>query len=275
MFRSTAYGLPVQRLNVVVVEDSRPMQEVIRSILSSMRVERVRVFSNADEALKSMSVEPPNLIISDWRMQPLSGYNLLKIVRHKSMMPLCFVPVMMVSGHATPDVVDKAFRAGAQQFIVKPISPATIFKRIEMVLNDDRLFQLEDEHYVVRGVSDKLDEASQHTSLAKQIHLDRLVHFREQRKASRQHVKDEAHEPIDEASAIVDLTNETDTSPFYENKRMEAAAKLAEGKPAPNKARSGGANKRAMFANAKPRASAAKAAAKPLHADKRDDFAEL
>ena len=225
MYHSTALGLPIEKLNVVVVEDSRPMQEVMRSILSSLRLERVRVFANADEALKAMAVEPPNLIITDWRMQPLSGYNLLKIVRHKSMMPLCFVPVIMVSGHATPSIVDKAFRGGAQQFLVKPISPAAVLSRIEMVLRDERTFQLDGDHYVINGVGEKLDRADERNSLAKQIHLDRLVEFR---------ILKQAEKKAEKAPAEIEekpKSEETDAPPFYRpgSLKARAVAKLASG----------------------------------------------
>ena len=204
MYRSTAYGLSVEDLNVVVVEDSRPMQEVLRSILSALRVDRYRVFSNADEALKSMSMDPPNMIMSDWRMQPLSGYNMLKIIRHKSMSPLCFVPVLMLTGYATHTVVDKAFRAGAHQFLVKPISPTAVLQRIEMILQDDRRFRLEKDHYVIDGVDEELDKAEASSSLARQRHLEKLVEFRQikraEKKAEKAPEKTAVEQVIDEAS---------------------------------------------------------------------------
>lgn len=229
MYHNTALGLPIEKLNVVVVEDSRSMQEVIRSILASLRVERIRMFSNADEALKAMSVEPPNLIITDWRMKPLTGYNLLKIVRHKSMMPLCFVPVIMISGHATPTIVEKAFRAGAQQFLVKPVSPNAVLQRIEMVLKDERTFTLEGDHYVIGGVAEELDKASARDSLAKQIHLGRLIEFREQKRVEKRSDKPASGEE-EGATAASEQVQESDAPPYYTTRRKEAARRIANGK---------------------------------------------
>jgi len=211
MYRSTAFEMQIENLNVVVVEDSRPMQEVLRSILSSLRVERIRVFSNADEALKSMSMDPPTLIISDWQMKPLSGHNMLKIIRHKSMAPLCFVPVLMISGHATHTIVDKAFRAGAHQFLVKPISPTAVFQRLGMILNDERRFVLENDHYVISGVNEELDKAAGNSSLARQRHLEKLVAFRELRAEEKRAEKQATKE-----SPMQDVLNEA------ERRRMNA-----------------------------------------------------
>ncbi|WP_417683962.1 response regulator [Roseibium sp.] len=162
MKHHTAYGLGLEDLDVVIVEDSKPMQTIIRSILLSFKVSRVRAFDSADEALQSMLAEPPNVILTDWRMAPTSGYQLLRLVRHRHMEPLCYVPILFVTAHGTRPLVDKALRAGAHHILVKPVSPATLYNRLRWLVNDDRPLVLENSgFYNIHGIQRALDEQAE------------------------------------------------------------------------------------------------------------------
>lgn len=145
-------------LDVVVVEDSKPMQTIVRSILAALNVGRVRMFDMADEALQAMLSEPPNMIITDYRMSPMNGYQLLRSIRNRKMAPLCYVPVIMITAHSTRSVVEKAYRGGAHTVLVKPISPKVLQTRLEWVIRDDRPFEIDETgHCVVDGVGSLLD----------------------------------------------------------------------------------------------------------------------
>ncbi|MBD8894368.1 response regulator [Roseibium litorale] len=162
MKNHAAYGLEMEDLDVVVVEDSRPMQTIIRSILLSFKVARVRAFDSVDEALQSMLAEPPNVILTDWRMEPASGYQLLRLVRHRHMDPLCYVPILFITAHGTRALVDRALRAGAHHLLVKPLSPSTLYSRLRWLLRDDRVMALENSgFYNILGVSKLLDQAAE------------------------------------------------------------------------------------------------------------------
>ncbi|MBD1546268.1 response regulator [Roseibium aggregatum] len=158
MKHHAAYGLGLEDLDVVIVEDSKPMQTLIRSILISFKVARVRVFDSADEALEAMLSEPPNVILADWRMAPTSGYQLLRLIRHRHMEPLCYVPLIFITAHGTRALVDKGLRAGAHHLLVKPLSPSTLHSRLAWLVTDDRTMILENSgFYNIDGIHKTLD----------------------------------------------------------------------------------------------------------------------
>ena len=162
MKHHAAFGLAIEDIDVVVVEDSKPMQTIIRSILMSFKVARVRVFDSVDDALEASLAEPPNLILTDWRMEQTSGYQLLRLVRHRHMEPLCYVPVLFITAHGTRPLVDKALRAGAHHVLVKPVSPSTLFKRLNWLLNDDRPMVLENSgFYNIYGIQQTMDSQAE------------------------------------------------------------------------------------------------------------------
>ncbi len=159
MTHHLAYGLAPQSLDIAVVEDSKPMQTVLRSILATMRPARIRVYDSAEAALSSMLQDPPNLIITDWRLGKISGYGLLRMIRQQHMQPLCLVPVIFVTAHATRMHVEKALRGGAQHLLVKPIAPARLQQCISWVLNDAREMEVDgDGNLEVVGVNRRLDQ---------------------------------------------------------------------------------------------------------------------
>jgi two-component system, OmpR family, phosphate regulon response regulator PhoB len=162
MKHHAAFGLEMEDIDAVVVEDSKPMQTILRSILLSFKVARVRVFDSADDALEACLAEPPNVILTDWRMEPTSGFQFLRLVRHRHMEPLCYVPILFVTAHGTRPLVDKALRAGAHHVLVKPVSPSTLHKRLSWIMHDDRPMILENSgFYNIFGIHKTMDEQAE------------------------------------------------------------------------------------------------------------------
>ncbi|WP_069308375.1 response regulator, partial [Methylobrevis pamukkalensis] len=169
MIHHSSYGLPAEFLDIIVIEDSKPMQMMMRSMLSGLHARRIRCFESAEDALEAMLAEPPNLIITDWRLPGMSGYQLLRTIRMKQMAPLSFVPLLVLSAHATRAAVERALRAGANHFLVKPVSPACVVKWVERTLKDARRFKMTDTgHYVIDGVEEALSShRGRHDTLAR------------------------------------------------------------------------------------------------------------
>ncbi|WP_428670696.1 response regulator [Roseibium sp.] len=162
MKHHAAYGLTMEEIDAVVVEDSKPMQTILRSILLSFKVARVRVFDSVDDALEACLAEPPNVILTDWRMTPTTGFQFLRLVRHRHMEPLCYVPILFITAHGTRNLVDKALRAGAHHVLVKPVSPSTLFKRLQWLVNDDRPMILEHSgFYNIYGIHKAMNEQAE------------------------------------------------------------------------------------------------------------------
>ncbi|MBX9619770.1 MAG: response regulator [Hyphomicrobiales bacterium] len=157
LLANAALGLAVEQMNIVVVDPSRTMQTILRSMIQQMRPKRLRVYDSAVAALRDMIVEPPNLVLCEWKMEHMSGHGLIKIMRHQSMAPLCAVPIIVITGSATRSAVEGALRVGAHAVLVKPLSPAILRQRIEWIARDDRALVALDSQYVIDGVNTALD----------------------------------------------------------------------------------------------------------------------
>ncbi|TCT11331.1 two-component system chemotaxis response regulator CheY [Tepidamorphus gemmatus] len=166
MPKSLAYGLPLDSLDVVLVHDNRGAQGILRSMISSMRIGRLRVYEHAEKALNDMLIDPPSALIAEWDMKPMSGYRLTRLIRNRTMEPLSFVPILAVTPMPTLSLVDRAFSVGVTNIIVMPVSPVVLRRRIELLAHDDREFVLQGDNYVIDGIEEVLEERVRRTNIA-------------------------------------------------------------------------------------------------------------
>ncbi|MDR3498100.1 MAG: response regulator [Parvibaculum sp.] len=138
---STAFGMPLKDLDVLIVDDNANMRLLVRTILRSFGLPDARQARDGTTGLAEMERRAPTLIISDWEMAPMNGRDFIRAVRRVGREPLCFVPIIVLTAHASRQLIQEAFDCGATQLLVKPVTPANMLQRIGWVLEDDRPFE--------------------------------------------------------------------------------------------------------------------------------------
>ena len=127
-------------MDMLIVDDNKGMLSLLRSIFRQLGVERIEVFERADDALQHLSHAAPDLILTDWEMAPLSGIELVRLLRQHHNPIIKRVPIIMVTAHADADRVLEARDAGVTEFLVKPISHKTASEKLRAVIKKPRLF---------------------------------------------------------------------------------------------------------------------------------------
>jgi DNA-binding NarL/FixJ family response regulator len=156
MLHHHALGRDLDSLVVALVDNRRPMLAMMRAMLAAIGTGRIDTYESAEEAFDAMARNAPDLVIAAGAMQPFGGSELVRSMRHVRAAPLCFVPAMIMSAHAKPGLIEEALRAGAHQVLVLPASASTLYRRLDWLLNDDRPFELNGNHYVVAGMEERL-----------------------------------------------------------------------------------------------------------------------
>ena len=95
---------------VLVVDDYKTMIRIIRNLLKQLGFEDVDEAADGTEALGKMKERRYGLVISDWNMEPMTGYELLKQVRSDS--SLSKTPFIMVTAESKTENVIAAKKAG-------------------------------------------------------------------------------------------------------------------------------------------------------------------
>ncbi|MER2604528.1 MAG: response regulator [Siculibacillus sp.] len=119
---------------VLVVDDYKTMIRIIRNLLKQLGFDDVDEASDGTEALGKMKDRRYGLVISDWNMEPMTGYELLKHVRADP--SLTKTPFIMVTAESKTENVIAAKKAGVNNYIVKPFNAQTLKGKIEAVFSD-------------------------------------------------------------------------------------------------------------------------------------------
>ena len=119
---------------VLVVDDYATMVRIIRNLLGQLGLQNVDAASDGSTALAKMQERRYGLVISDWNMQPMTGFDLLKAVRSDP--ELAQTPFIMVTAESKTENVIAAKKAGVNNYIVKPFNAATLKTKIEAVFPD-------------------------------------------------------------------------------------------------------------------------------------------
>ena len=116
---------------VLVVDDYKTMIRIIRNLLKQLGFNDVDEASDGREALAKMRQRRYGLVISDWNMEPMTGYELLKEVRADT--SLARTPFIMVTAESKTENVIAAKKAGVNNYIVKPFNAQTLKGKIDAI----------------------------------------------------------------------------------------------------------------------------------------------
>jgi len=120
-----------KNMRILVVDDYKTMIRIVRSLLGQLG------FTNIDDALDGVTAldlikkNQYGLILSDWNMQPMTGIELLKIVR--AIPDYKDTPFVMVTAEAKTENVVLARQAGVNNYIIKPFTLAVLKQKLSSV----------------------------------------------------------------------------------------------------------------------------------------------
>jgi two-component system chemotaxis response regulator CheY len=116
---------------ILVVDDYNTMVRIIRNLLRQLGFTDVDDAADGSAALTKMHDRRYGLVISDWNMEPMTGYELLKQVRANP--DISTTPFIMITAESKTENVIAAKQAGADNYIIKPFNAETLKHKIEAV----------------------------------------------------------------------------------------------------------------------------------------------
>ena len=124
-------------MSVLVVDDYSTMIRIIRNLLRQLGFTDVDDAADGSAALAKMHAKRYGLVISDWNMEPMTGYDLLRQVRANP--ELGTTPFIMVTAESKTENVIAAKKAGVDNYIVKPFNAQTLKAKIEAVFAEKQV----------------------------------------------------------------------------------------------------------------------------------------
>jgi DNA-binding NtrC family response regulator len=120
---------------IFIVEDNVAFSKIVEHLLLSNGYNNILIFSSGEECLKNI-YQKPNIIIQDYKLQGISGINVLQ--RVKKVLPLC--EFVFLSGQDNVDIAVNTMKLGAFDYIVK--NETALQRLIQIIDNIVRLQKL-------------------------------------------------------------------------------------------------------------------------------------
>ncbi len=151
---------------VLVLEPSRFFQSLTRMMLVHMNIARVRLYEEAVPALHDLILDPCDVVIVDANLPArFSCLKLIKGLKHASLAPLCYIPIIVTSLAPTEQFVSAAARCGAHTVLAKPFSTSSLRQRIEWAISDHHTYVVDGGYYVIEGMVKTIEARSRRASM--------------------------------------------------------------------------------------------------------------
>lgn len=125
------------RPKVAIVEDQTIFRQILAEVLrSSERFEIVGEYENGADALKSLQYQPIDLLLLDAILPDMRGLELMQALHAKKPR----LPVILVTAHARPALVQEALAAGVKGIVAKSAPFGELVSSVERVLSGGRSF---------------------------------------------------------------------------------------------------------------------------------------
>jgi two-component system chemotaxis response regulator CheY len=118
-------------MRILIVDDYATMLRILRNLLRQLGFENVDDAKDGHEAAQMAARVQYDLIISDWNMEPMTGYELLRHVRADPQNAQ--VPFIMITAESATENVIAAKRAGVNNYIIKPFTTEVLFAKMQAV----------------------------------------------------------------------------------------------------------------------------------------------
>lgn len=119
-------------LRILIVDDDEPTLDVSRSVLESEGASVLAATSGA-EALSLIEHDCPDAMITDLSMPRLDGFMLVEQLRRRPASTGGLLPVAAMTARVSDADRTKAFRAGIQAYLVKPVEPAELIRTVRIL----------------------------------------------------------------------------------------------------------------------------------------------
>ncbi|WP_265923180.1 chemotaxis response regulator CheY [Cupriavidus nantongensis] len=120
-----------KNLRILVVDDFPTMRRIIRSLLNELGFSNIEEAEDGAIGLAKLRDGRFQFVISDWNMPNMDGLTMLQTIRSDAM--LAKLPVLMVTAEARKENIIAAAKAGANGYVVKPFTAATLDEKITKV----------------------------------------------------------------------------------------------------------------------------------------------
>jgi two-component system response regulator YesN len=117
-------------ISVLVIDDSDYVRDLIGRMLRRVGIQNIVAASSGGEAIAEAASNPFDLVLCDIGLPDTTGFEVVRAIRAKRPSVRC----IMLTGHTDKASVLEARNVGAAAYLVKPVSPRELEKKVRALL---------------------------------------------------------------------------------------------------------------------------------------------
>ena len=118
-------------IKILVVDDFPTMRRIVKNLLKDLGFENVDEAEDGAQGLEKLRNGGFEFVVSDWNMPNMDGLTMLQNIRADP--GLASLPVLMVTAEAKKENIIAAAQAGANGYVVKPFTAATLEEKLNKI----------------------------------------------------------------------------------------------------------------------------------------------
>jgi FixJ family two-component response regulator len=122
------------KATIFIVDDDPSIRLALENLVSSIG-QPVETYAAAQDFLRDCPRNPAGCLVLDVQMPGLSGLDLQRELSHAGI----YLPIIFITGHGDIPTSVRAMKAGAVEFLTKPVSDSELLAAIDQALERDRL----------------------------------------------------------------------------------------------------------------------------------------
>jgi FixJ family two-component response regulator len=117
------------RSRIAVVDDEEPVRKALQRLLRSAGMD-VETFPSGAEFLDSLRIREPDCLVLDLHMPGVNGFEVQARLRESGWR----LPIVVITGHDTPEAQARSLTGGADAYLLKPIDDRVLLDAINAAI---------------------------------------------------------------------------------------------------------------------------------------------
>ena len=127
-------------LRFVVVDENAHMRQIVRTLLRAFGSRDIFEAEDGAAGLEAVETHAPDILITDIKIPIFDGIELTKMIRNPDGCRHPFLPIIVLTAYSEKKYMVAARDAGATEFLCKPVSATSLYRRIHNVVENPREF---------------------------------------------------------------------------------------------------------------------------------------
>lgn len=123
-----------EKTRILVIEDERHTRQIVCAMLRQLGFERVDEATNGEDGFNELLRTRPAIVLCDIHMEPMGGLDFLAKLRALANPSIAETPVIFLTADHQQETVLSAKKTGADAYLAKPVSPAMLQQRLDIIL---------------------------------------------------------------------------------------------------------------------------------------------